>query len=54
VAVGKMGAGNLLMGFGRVLGLVVVAVVAMEVEVEVAGTAVVAAVGEQYGWQPTI
>ena len=54
VAVGKIFAGKMLMGIGRVLGLVAVVVVAMEVEVAVAGTEVAAAVGEQYGWQPTI
>jgi hypothetical protein len=54
VAVEKIFAGKMLMGIGRVLGLVAVAVVAMEVEVEVEGTVVAVAVGEQYGWQPTI
>ena len=54
VAVEKIFAGNMLMGVGRVLGLVAVAVVAMEVEAEVAGMVVAVAAGEQYGWQPTI
>ena len=54
VAVGKMGAGNLLMGSGRVLGLVEEVVVETAAEEEEAGTVVVAVAAALYGWPPTV
>jgi hypothetical protein len=54
VAVGKIGAGKMLTGNGRVLGLVEEVVAVTAAEEEEAGTVVVAVAVELYGWPPTI